>query len=73
MTDNLTNKEVDQKQDVACDLPTEEVFAAIAMALHEENADVHDWEDTRLTIKRESSIFSPWSAKFHTLRHYPGR
>lgn len=47
---------------------TDEVYAAIAMALHEELGGVHDAESNVLTIRR---IQSPWSAKYEALRVIP--
>ena len=48
-----------------------EIFAAIAMAMHEMQSDVHDVEDTVLTITRVKRSYSPWSAKIYTLRETP--
>ncbi|MDE5711802.1 OadG family transporter subunit [Bacteroides sp.] len=48
-----------------------EVFAAIAMAMHEYQNDVHDVEDTVLTITRVKRSYSPWSSKIYTLRETP--
>lgn len=48
-----------------------EVFAAIAMAMHEMQNDVHDVEDTVLTITRVKRSYSPWSSKIYTLRETP--
>lgn len=48
-----------------------EVFAAIGMALHEMQSDVHDMEETVLTITRVKRTYSPWSSKIYTLRHTP--
>jgi len=48
-----------------------EVSAAIAMALHLYQADLHDDENMVLTIKRISRAYSPWSSKIYTLRKYP--
>ena len=48
-----------------------EVFAAIAMAMHELQSDVHDVEDTILTITRVKRSYSPWSSKIYTLRENP--
>lgn len=50
-----------------------EVYAAIAMALHEMQNDVHDVEDTVLTISKVKRIYSPWSSKIYTLRETPKR
>jgi Na+-transporting methylmalonyl-CoA/oxaloacetate decarboxylase gamma subunit len=50
-----------------------EVFAAIAMAMHELQSDVHDVEETVLTISRVKRSYSPWSSKIYTLRETPRR
>lgn len=48
-----------------------EVFAAISMAMHELQSDVHDVEETVLTITRVKRSYSPWSSKIYTLREVP--
>ncbi|MFA9389734.1 MAG: OadG family transporter subunit [Prolixibacteraceae bacterium] len=48
-----------------------EVSAAIAMALHLYQSELHDEENTVLTIKKVSRTYSPWSSKIHTLRKNP--
>ncbi len=48
-----------------------EVYAAISMALHEMQSDVHDVEETVLTITRVKRSYSPWSSKIYTLRETP--
>lgn len=48
-----------------------EAFAAIAMAMHEYQEDVHDVEDTILTINRVKRTYSPWSSKIYMLRETP--
>ena len=48
-----------------------EVIAAISMAMHEMQNDVHDVEDTVLTITRVKRSYSPWSSKIYTLRETP--
>ena len=48
-----------------------EIFAAIAMAMHEMQSDVHDVEDTVLTITRVKRSYSPWRSKIYTLRETP--
>lgn len=48
-----------------------EVFAAISMALHEYQNDVHDIEETILTINKVKRNYSPWSSKIYTLRQLP--
>lgn len=48
-----------------------EVFAAIALAMHEMQEDVHDVEDTILTIHQVERRYSPWNSKIYTLRDNP--
>lgn len=48
-----------------------EVSAAIAMALHLYQSELHDEENTVLTIKKVARTYSPWSSKIYTLRKYP--
>ena len=48
-----------------------EIFAAISMAMYEMQSDVHDVEDTVLTITRVKRSYSPWSSKIYTLRETP--
>jgi Na+-transporting methylmalonyl-CoA/oxaloacetate decarboxylase gamma subunit len=50
-----------------------EIFAAIAMAMYEMQSDVHDVEETVLTITRVKRSYSPWSSKIYTLRETPPR
>ena len=50
-----------------------EVYAAIAMAMHEMQSDVHDVEETVLTITRVKRSYSPWSSKIYTLREFPNK
>ncbi|WP_297329052.1 OadG family transporter subunit [uncultured Bacteroides sp.] len=48
-----------------------EIYAAISMAMYEFQSDVHDVEDTVLTITRVKRSYSPWSSKIYTLRETP--
>ena len=48
-----------------------EVNAAIAMALHLYYSEMHDKEDTVLTIDKISKTYSPWSSKIYGLRQNP--
>ena len=50
-----------------------EVYAAISMALQEMQDEVHDVEETVLTITRVKRSYSPWSSKIYTLRENPNR
>ena len=48
---------------------TGEVSAAISMALHLFFNQYHDEENTSMTIKRESRLYSPWSSKIYQVRN----
>lgn len=48
-----------------------EVNAAIAMAIHLYFAEMHDNENTVLTINKVSRTYSPWSSKIYGLRQTP--
>ena len=48
-----------------------EVAAAISMAIQLHFAEVHDFENTVLTIKKVQRPYSPWSSKLYGLREYP--
>jgi Na+-transporting methylmalonyl-CoA/oxaloacetate decarboxylase gamma subunit len=50
-----------------------EVNAAIAMALHLYQSELHDYENTVLTIQKVSRNYSPWSSKIYTLRKQPNK
>jgi len=52
---------------------TAEVSAAIAMALNDLNAEVHDVENAILTFGKNSKSYSPWSSKFYNMRQLPER
>ncbi len=48
-----------------------EVNAAIAMALYLYQNEMHDRENTVLTMKKVARTYSPWSSKIYTLRKTP--
>ncbi len=50
---------------------TGDINAAIAMALHLHFAELHDIENTTLTIKKVQRTYSPWSSKLYGLRQLP--
>ncbi|WP_085536460.1 OadG family transporter subunit [Massilibacteroides vaginae] len=50
------------------DVLTNEELAAIAIALFKYSEDLHDIEDTVLTINRAAKAYSPWSSKIYGLR-----
>jgi len=57
--------EIAQKKDLSIPGP---VAAAIAMALHEHFSELHDEEETVMTIKRVARVYSPWSSKIYGMR-----
>lgn len=60
-------KEIPKKEEVL----TGEVNAAIATALHLYFNELHDDENTVLTINRVARTYSPWSSKIYGLRQHP--
>jgi len=48
-----------------------EVNAAIAAAIHLYRSEMHDYENTVLTISKVSRVYSPWSSKIYGLRSAP--
>ncbi|HRP93295.1 MAG TPA: OadG family protein [Ignavibacteriaceae bacterium] len=48
-----------------------EVNAAIAMAIYLYYSEIHDKENTVLTIDKVSKTYSPWSSKIYGLRQHP--
>ena len=47
-----------------------EVYAAITAAIHLYSAELHDEENTVLTISKVSRTYSPWSSKLHGMNTY---
>ena len=52
---------------------TNEELTAIAIALYKYSEDLHDIEDTILTINRVAKAYSPWSSKIYGMRELPKR
>ncbi len=50
-----------------------DVLAAISMALHDYQSEVHDVEEMVLTMDEVRRRYSPWSSKIYTLRQVPIR
>lgn len=69
----MRTKGVDKQEAKELSQAPGEVYAAISMALHEMQDEVHDVEDTVLTITRVKRSYSPWSSKIYTLRETPPR
>lgn len=47
-----------------------DVYAAIAMALHLYQSQLHDDENTVITLEKVARNYSPWSSKIYGLRQY---
>jgi glutaconyl-CoA/methylmalonyl-CoA decarboxylase subunit delta len=58
----------EQQQQHAAEL-SGEVNAAIAAAIYLYWSELHDYEDTVLTIKKVSRVYSPWSSKIYSVRN----
>jgi glutaconyl-CoA/methylmalonyl-CoA decarboxylase subunit delta len=52
---------------------SDEISAAIGLALHLYKQQLSDYEKARLTIARVSRTYSPWSSKIYGLRQNPRR
>jgi len=51
--------------------PTSELGAAVALALYYYQNELHDYENTMLTITKVARTYSPWSSKIYGLRKSP--
>lgn len=47
-----------------------DVYAAIAAAIHLYNEELHDDEDTIITIQKVERAWTPWNAKFYNMNQY---
>lgn len=72
-TNGTTSDSKPLKRDIDTNRTENEVFAAIAMALHEMQDEVHDPESLVLTISPVRQNYSPWSSKIYTLSEIPNR
>jgi Na+-transporting methylmalonyl-CoA/oxaloacetate decarboxylase gamma subunit len=50
-----------------------EELAAIALALHQYQEDLHDIESNVITINKVARAYSPWSSKIYGLRQFPNK
>lgn len=53
-----------------CEDITGEINAAVSMALHLYFNEMHDVESDKMTIKKVSKRYSPWSSKIYGLNSY---
>lgn len=49
---------------------SDEVYAAIAAAIHLYNQELHDEEPTVITIQKTERSWTPWNAKYLSMNHY---
>jgi len=76
-TDKLVKNEIVSEQHSAVKQPVKtkdlhgEEAAAIALAIHLYQSEIHDMESFKITMQKVSRIYSPWSSKIYTLRQYP--
>lgn len=47
-----------------------DVYAAISAAIYLYNEELHDDEDTIITIQKVERAWTPWNAKFYNMNHY---
>jgi len=61
----------EQREREAAAGPTNEgAYAAIAVAIHLYSEELHDVENTVLTINKVSRAYSPWSSRYHGLNSF---
>ncbi|HNW69840.1 MAG TPA: OadG family protein [Bacteroidales bacterium] len=59
------------EEQVVTEDPTSELGAAVALALYYYQNELHDYENTLLTIAKVGRTYSPWSSKIYGLRKSP--
>ncbi len=59
------------EEKVVTEDPTSELGAAVALALYFYQNELHDYENTLLTIAKVGKTYSPWSSKIYGLRKSP--
>ncbi len=67
-SDRAEDSVEETKTEIEADL-TGEINAAIAAAIHLYRSELHDFEDTVITMKKVSKTYSPWSSKIYGLRN----
>lgn len=67
-------RKVAARENLAAPAPTKEiageVYAAIAAAIYMYDQDMHDEEDTVITIQKVERAWTPWNAKFYNMNKY---
>jgi Na+-transporting methylmalonyl-CoA/oxaloacetate decarboxylase gamma subunit len=67
----VDNAEAAKIPDIKASVLSGEVNAAIAAAIHLYRSEMHDYENTVLTISKVSRVYSPWSSKIYGIRNTP--
>lgn len=67
----VKKSKTDKKETVAPEDIPSDINVAIAMALHLYMSELHDKENTKITIKNMAKSYSPWSSKIYGLRQVP--
>jgi Na+-transporting methylmalonyl-CoA/oxaloacetate decarboxylase gamma subunit len=70
MDSNFQMPSASKKTEKTKDLHGEEA-AAIALAIHLYQSQLHDMESFTITLQKVSRIYSPWSSKIYSLRQNP--
>jgi glutaconyl-CoA/methylmalonyl-CoA decarboxylase subunit delta len=65
----VSEAETVKTQDAKATILSGEVNAAIAAAIHLYRSEMHDYENTVLTISKVSRVYSPWSSKIYGIRN----
>jgi len=67
----IKQKGIEKAAEISSESISGEVNAAIVMTLFLYQNELHDIENTVLTIKKVSRTYSPWSSKIYGLRRTP--
>jgi len=67
----IKRKGLEKAAEISTEAMSGEVNAAIVMTLFLYQNELHDIENTVLTIKKVSRTYSPWSSKIYGLRKNP--
>jgi hypothetical protein len=67
----IKRRGIEKAAEISSEAIPGEVNAAIVMTLYLYQNELHDIENTVLTIKKVSRTYSPWSSKIYGLRRNP--
>lgn len=69
--EKIKNEQVKISKEKVYDESTDEIAAAIALAISSYKIQMEELENLTLTISKVSKQYSPWSSKIYTLRQLP--